>query len=236
MAKKKLQTLKVESVNEGVNAAQVANTEKGSVQNPYTIAELETMLEAGTWQGGYVESVGSVAGDDMSMYNEELNTLYEYARNNPSIGPCVRVTTSRTGYGTSSTLSVFLATAYDEQGNIIKQTTGYFLEPVVDGDHNTTEGSDTAIPAGDYDIVPSTFNGHPGYYEVTGVEGRTRILIHPGNTGIDTTGCLMPGTSYNYNEEDDEYSVSDSTNKFKELRSMFRQFGNNNIKIYVRPV
>ena len=70
MAKKKLQTLKVESVNEGVNAAQVANTEKGSVQNPYTIAELETMLEAGTWQGGYVESVGSVAGDDMSMYNE----------------------------------------------------------------------------------------------------------------------------------------------------------------------
>ena len=69
MAKKKLQTLKVESVNEGVNAAQVANTEKGSVQNPYTIAELETMLEAGTWQGGYVESVG---------YNEEENNGLEY--------------------------------------------------------------------------------------------------------------------------------------------------------------
>ena len=69
MAKKKLQTLKVESVNEGVNAAQVANTEKGSVQNPYTIAELETMLEAGTWQGGYVESVG---------YNEEENNGVEY--------------------------------------------------------------------------------------------------------------------------------------------------------------
>ena len=58
MAKKKLQTLKVESVNEGVNVAQVTDAEKGSVQNPYTIAELETMLEAGTWQGGYVESVG----------------------------------------------------------------------------------------------------------------------------------------------------------------------------------
>lgn len=71
MEKKKLQTLKVESVNEGVNAAQVANTEKGSVQNPYTIAELETMLEAGTWQGGYVESVGYNEEDYTSNYNME---------------------------------------------------------------------------------------------------------------------------------------------------------------------
>ena len=236
MAKKKLQTLKVESVNEGVNVAQVTDAEKGSVQNPYTVAELETMLEAGTWQGGYVESVGSVAGEDMSMYDEVLNILYEYARNNPSTGPCVRVSTSRTGYGTSSTLSVYLATAYDGQGNIIKQTTGYFLEPVVDGDHNTTEGSDTANPAGEYDIVPSTFHGNSGYYEISGVEGRTRILIHPGNTGENTTGCLLPGTNYNYNEENNEYTVSDSTSKFRELRNMFRQFGNNNIKIYVRPV
>lgn len=52
----------------------------------------------------------------------------------------------------------------------------------------------TAIPAGKYEIVISYSNRFKKYLplliNVPGFEG---IRIHPGNTAIDTEGCLLPG-------------------------------------------
>lgn len=52
---------------------------------------------------------------------------------------------------------------------------------------------DSCVPAGTYQCVPYSSEKHPDVYEVTGVEGRTKILIHQGNTQLDTEGCVLLG-------------------------------------------
>ena len=52
----------------------------------------------------------------------------------------------------------------------------------------------SCIPAGSYELRRTTYHKH-GYptYEVAGVPGRSRILIHPGNTEEDSQGCILLG-------------------------------------------
>jgi hypothetical protein len=52
----------------------------------------------------------------------------------------------------------------------------------------------SCIPAGTYTLRRTIYNKH-GFptYEVTGVPGRSRILIHPGNTEEDSQGCILLG-------------------------------------------
>ena len=129
MAKKKLQPLKVESVNAGVNAAQVANTEKGSVQNPYTIAELETMLEAGTWQGGYVESVGAMNKAENTQLRMSIEDLYNSYENQGYVErfieiPEEEISSGNYKYKCSAKLLVVLN---DAANKIIAGTAEYYL-------------------------------------------------------------------------------------------------------------
>ena len=53
---------------------------------------------------------------------------------------------------------------------------------------------DTAIPAGKYEVIitySNRFKKHlPLLLNVPGYEG---IRIHPGNSAVDTHGCLLPG-------------------------------------------
>ncbi len=52
----------------------------------------------------------------------------------------------------------------------------------------------SCIPAGTYTLHRSVYLKHGiEVFEVTGVPGRTRILIHPGNTEEDTEGCILVG-------------------------------------------
>lgn len=51
----------------------------------------------------------------------------------------------------------------------------------------------SCIPAGIYEVVRIKDGPREGQWWVTNVEGRTEILIHPGNTDDDTQGCLLPG-------------------------------------------
>ena len=148
-------------------------------------------------------------------------------------GGNVSISTNRLGYGGSSTLSVFLATAYDDNGNVISSLTGYFLEPGCDYSRCTYAGSDTAIFPGTYDVIPSTFKGTSGYFEINGADGRSLIKIHQGNTGINTSGCLLPGTTYTYNPNTGEYSVWDSGKKLNELRDFLNRYGNGGISINI---
>lgn len=60
----------------------------------------------------------------------------------------------------------------------------------------------SCIPPGEYLCVPHHSPHFGGVYLVTGVPGRSHILIHPGNYGGDesaglrthTHGCLLPGS------------------------------------------
>jgi len=52
----------------------------------------------------------------------------------------------------------------------------------------------SCVPAGDYLLRRTIYYKH-GWevYEIAGVPGRSRILIHPGNTEEDSEGCVLVG-------------------------------------------
>lgn len=52
---------------------------------------------------------------------------------------------------------------------------------------------DSLIPAGTYRLKPYSSPRWPNVYEVTGVPGRTSILMHHGNFESDTEGCILVG-------------------------------------------
>lgn len=55
-------------------------------------------------------------------------------------------------------------------------------------------GEHPCIPAGTYALKLSTYikGGYPAY-EVMGVAGRSRILIHAANKASELLGCIAPG-------------------------------------------
>lgn len=110
--------------------------------------------------------------------------------------------------------------------------------PVEDGtfsyyDRNKVEGSDTAIMPGTYKVVECKYKGESGYYEVSGVEGRTAIKIHNGKTGEHTSGCFLPGVSGARNSSTGEYEVYDSRTKLSELTNFLNQYGKGGITMSV---
>lgn len=143
-------------------------------------------------------------------------------------GENVVINTIRHGYGNESTLSSFTATAYDDEGNVMNEMTGYFLEPAYDEGSN---GADTAIPYGTYNVISSTYNGNPGYFEIANVSGRSQIKIHAGNFHEDTTGCLLPGTNTAISGSD--YEVYSSRAKLTELTNFLNNYGNDGIQINI---
>lgn len=130
-------------------------------------------------------------------------------------------------------MSYFMATAYDDNGNVVNCITGMFLEPTADYDRSSAAGSDTAINYGTYGVVPSTYHGNSGYYEVIGVDGRSAIKIHAGNMGNDTEGCLLLGTTGAYNSQTGESTVSNSRNMLNQLTDFFDQYGSDSIKMNI---
>jgi hypothetical protein len=63
-------------------------------------------------------------------------------------------------------------------------------------DRNNERG-ESRIPAGTYTCRRSVYyrHGHETF-EVTGVQNRSRILFHPGNTEEDSDGCILPGMDF----------------------------------------
>lgn len=54
----------------------------------------------------------------------------------------------------------------------------------------------SCIPPGTYRCVKHTGTQWSNVWEVTGVPGRSAILIHSGNTINDTRGCILVGDSF----------------------------------------
>lgn len=72
----------------------------------------------------------------------------------------------------------------DEDGNQLCVT----CEPPWRGN-----GPDSCVPPGDYVCIRHDSPEHPWTFELTGVPGRTEILIHTGNTENDSRGCIVVG-------------------------------------------
>lgn len=161
----------------------------------------------------------------------------------------VVVNTNRLWYGGKSTVSAFLATAYDERGNKIDSMEGYFLEPQVDYDSAKVAGGDKAIMYGTYNVVPkielerkiNKKRRESGEKDVTlrydwyvdDVPGRSGIAIHGGTNGDHTSGCLLPGDAFEYDERVNDYKIKNSTTKKDELFRFFSNYGRNGIKINI---
>lgn len=58
------------------------------------------------------------------------------------------------------------------------------------------EKNHSCIPAGTYNCIPNI--GKKKGWRLENVPGRSDILIHAGNTVMDTEGCILPGKSFGY--------------------------------------
>ena len=57
----------------------------------------------------------------------------------------------------------------------------------------------SCIPLGRYPLVRTIYQRHQmPTFEVANVPGRSRILIHPGNTEEDTQGCILIGMALGF--------------------------------------
>ncbi len=94
-------------------------------------------------------------------------------------------------------------------------------------------GQMVKLPAGTYDCKRGmhTLNGHYWFetFEITGVVGRTGILFHPGNTELDSKGCVCTGEAFNH-----LYGLKDVTNSQETFQKfMLLQTGVENFKLTV---
>lgn len=104
------------------------------------------------------------------------------------------------------TIEFLLNRTWQKKDYTIGQFTlnGVFLCHILELPVNGTHHGKTAIPAGRYEIDMSIVS--PKYKDrlwaerydgivptLVGVPGRSRILMHPGNSVDDTDGCLLPG-------------------------------------------
>ncbi|MGP2571266.1 DUF5675 family protein [Ornithobacterium rhinotracheale] len=104
---------------------------------------------------------------------------------------------------------------------------GWILEPA--GPSTSNSGMDRRIPPGDYKL-----NYHPtnkGDYELynDNVSTYRHIKIHPGNTGADTEGCLLPGSSADLKSE----IVYGSRKEYQRLKEYIERVGAENVTIRI---
>lgn len=60
------------------------------------------------------------------------------------------------------------------------------------------------------------------------------VAIHGGKTGENTTGCFIPGDSFEPNKKKSNYVINNNQKK-EELFRFFDNYGHNGIKINVGP-
>lgn len=97
----------------------------------------------------------------------------------------------------------------------------------------------SCIPAGSYqlrkrasEVVKKSSRGaYQEGWEVTGVPGRTFIMIHPGNTMDDLEGCIAVGTGLGY--VNNKWAITNSQVAFKELMAALE--GKSGWELRIKP-
>jgi len=108
-----------------------------------------------------------------------------------------------------------------------KPVEGYALEP---GGPSTEEANqDKRIPEGVYDLDDYSSKKYPDNFILSNdkVSKDRKILIHKGNYGSNTEGCIMPGCTKGTN------SVGSSKKKMGELRTFIKSKGAKNVKLII---
>ena len=82
---------------------------------------------------------------------------------------------------------------------------------------------------GVYDVDAYSSDKYPDNFILNNknVSKDRKILIHSGNTGEDTKGCLLPGNTKGYNR------VNGSKNNLSKLRSFIKTLNNKPIKLII---
>ena len=75
----------------------------------------------------------------------------------------------------------------------------------------------SCIPAGSYSVEARHSEKYGDHFHVVNVEGRSLILIHPGNTYRDTRGCIIPGRIHRDIDADGYRDVIQSRNTMRDL-------------------
>ena len=86
----------------------------------------------------------------------------------------------------------------------------FTLEPY----HRQNRVNLSSIPAGQYYCKPYSSDKYSETWEVTGVEGRSKILFHTGNTDEDSSGCIILGSEVNDN------GVLESKKAFQQIKNL----------------
>lgn len=93
----------------------------------------------------------------------------------------------------------------------------------------------TAIPEGKYQVIINQSARFkrllPLVLDVPGFEG---IRIHPGNTHLDTEGCLLPGERYQ--TAGGEFTVLDSRSAFSRLFALIQERQQAGEKIWLKII
>ena len=77
----------------------------------------------------------------------------------------------------------------------------------------------SCIPEGRYKCVPHNGFKYKDTWKLLDVPGRSAILIHVGNTILDTEGCILVGRGLN------EYMITQSRNAMEYIKTQFtREF------------
>jgi hypothetical protein len=175
----------------------------------------------------YVDDDGRLYGDYYSRKGELLtndglddNRIYLQDDNGDQLlAPlgaftevCGLVIQNRIEEGDDYTISEFNTVGGDPD------VSGYMLEPA--GPSTSTANQDQRIPEGVYDIDAYSSTKYPDNFILSNedVSKDRKILYHSGNTGSDTSGCNMPGSSKG------EGRVNQSKAKMDDLRTFLNSF------------
>jgi len=77
---------------------------------------------------------------------------------------------------------------------------------------------ESCIPEGVYKVVKYSSSKYKDVWELKGVDGRVYILMHTGNTELDTAGCILVGKYFA--DFGERRGVADSKNTLKLLKGL----------------